>query len=79
MTMSEPLIHMRDIHKSYGPVTALAGVDFAVHPNEIVGLLGTPGFRADILMTAQRVAITFLISVVLGAVQVVVGVARTTF
>jgi simple sugar transport system ATP-binding protein len=38
-----PLVEMSGIEKHFGPVTALAGVDFSVGPAEVVGLLGDNG------------------------------------
>ena len=38
-----PLVEMRDIHKYFGSVRALRGVDFQVNRQEIVGLLGDNG------------------------------------
>lgn len=38
-----PRVEFREVSKRYGPVTALAGVTFAVHPGEVVGLLGHNG------------------------------------
>ncbi|MGH9196248.1 MAG: ATP-binding cassette domain-containing protein, partial [Acidimicrobiia bacterium] len=34
---------MSNLHKSYGDVQALKGVDFSVEPGEIVALLGHNG------------------------------------
>jgi simple sugar transport system ATP-binding protein len=37
------MLEMRSVRKSYGPIQALAGLDFCVNHNEIVGLLGDNG------------------------------------
>jgi len=39
----EPFLKMENIHKFYGSVQALKGVDFEVRSNEIVGLIGDNG------------------------------------
>lgn len=38
-----PLVEMKNIHKSFGTVQALKGVDFTVYENEVVGLVGDNG------------------------------------
>jgi len=38
-----PAILVRDLHKAYGPVEAVRGLDFEVAPGEVFGLLGPNG------------------------------------
>ena len=43
MTAQAPILSLRGIRKSYGPTEVLHGVDFDVHPGEVVALLGENG------------------------------------
>ncbi|HEY6104280.1 MAG TPA: ATP-binding cassette domain-containing protein, partial [bacterium] len=45
-----PLVEMRQIRKTFGPVVALRGVDFTVHPAEVVGLVGDNAAGKSTLM-----------------------------
>jgi simple sugar transport system ATP-binding protein len=38
-----PVIELRNVSKTFGEVRSLSGINFAVHPGEIVGLLGDNG------------------------------------
>ena len=38
--MTEPVVEMRSINKSFGPVRALINVDLTLAPGEILGLVG---------------------------------------
>jgi len=41
--MAEPLLAVSGLHAGYGATEILRGVDFAVHPGEIVAVLGSNG------------------------------------
>jgi len=38
-----PLIQVRDLHKNYGALAALQGINFEVYPGEVFGLIGPDG------------------------------------
>lgn len=63
-TASVALIDVREVHKSYGAVHALAGVDFHLRSGEVVGLVGHNGAGKSTLMNilsgaVQRTAGSF--------------------
>ncbi|MCM2292438.1 sugar ABC transporter ATP-binding protein [Allorhizobium sp. BGMRC 0089] len=41
--MTEPLLSLKGISKSYGPVEVLRSIDLDIHPGEVVALLGENG------------------------------------
>ncbi|HEX3042296.1 MAG TPA: ATP-binding cassette domain-containing protein [Solirubrobacterales bacterium] len=43
MASDAPLLELEKVSKRFGPVQALDRVDFAVHPGEVVGLVGDNG------------------------------------
>jgi simple sugar transport system ATP-binding protein len=42
-TVAQPILEVRDLSKSYGPVAALTSVSFAIYPGEVLALLGDNG------------------------------------
>ena len=41
--MTEPLLELRGVDKSFGPVQVLHGVDFKVYPGQVTALVGDNG------------------------------------
>lgn len=41
--MSEPILKTENLSKHFGGLQAVAGVDFEIHPNEIIALIGPNG------------------------------------
>jgi D-xylose transport system ATP-binding protein len=41
--VSEPILELRGINKSFGPVHVLHDIDFAVHPGQVTALVGDNG------------------------------------
>ncbi len=39
----EPVVVLRDVHKSFGPVSVLKGVSFAVQPGSVTAIIGRSG------------------------------------
>src|SRR5436309_15838791 len=65
LTDGRPVAELRRAVKRYGAVTALAGIDFAVRPGEVVALLGPNGAGK-----------TTAVQLLLGLVRASAGEAR---
>ncbi|WP_411141222.1 ABC transporter ATP-binding protein [Streptomyces sp. x-80] len=50
MTPPGSLLEARTLHKSYGPTPALDGADFAIHPGEVVAVMGPSGSGKSTLL-----------------------------
>ncbi|WP_302181070.1 ATP-binding cassette domain-containing protein, partial [Salmonella enterica] len=43
LMLTEPMLTMRGITKTFGDVRALGGVDVTVYPGEVLGIVGESG------------------------------------
>ena len=59
--MSEPVpaVRIRDLHKSYGSVQALGGIDLTIRPGQFFGLLGPNGAGKSTTMYILTGLVTF--------------------
>lgn len=48
--MTEPLIHIDGLYKSFGKLQVLAGIDLAIHPGEVVVIIGPSGSGKSTLL-----------------------------
>lgn len=48
--MAEPIVEIRDVHKSFGSLEVLKGVDFCVREREVVCLIGRSGSGKSTLL-----------------------------
>ena len=50
MTQSTPVIEVKDLHKSYGDLEVLKGVDLYAHKGDVVSLIGSSGSGKSTLL-----------------------------
>ncbi|MFL6204872.1 MAG: ABC transporter ATP-binding protein [Acidimicrobiales bacterium] len=48
--MTDPVLELRGVHKAFGPVTAVAGIDLVVSAHELVALVGPSGCGKSTLL-----------------------------